>query len=188
MGRTITSLLVSGMLAASLIAQAQTETLSASAELDGRIAGSVATAASHNSFNPQSLQGGLRLKVLPKAIIKPERKVSPILRNRPVKAAESRQAGDIGGYYVGTYQTLVSASYDGGSTMQLTPDADGDSITINNFWNGCNVRAHYDKVTSTVSIPSQYVMTDESLGRLDIAVTQTDGTPAYDRQIGRAHV
>ncbi len=183
MGRTITSLLVSGMLAASLIAQAQTETLSASAELDGRIAGSVATAASHNSFNPQSLQGGLRLKVLPKAIIKPERKVSPILRNRPVKAAESRQAGDIGGYYVGTYQTLVSASYDGGSTMQLTPDADGDSITINNFWNGCNVRAHYDKVTSTVSIPSQYVMTDESLGRLDIAVTQTDGTPAYDRQI-----
>lgn len=109
------------MLAASLIAQAQTETLSASAELDGRIAGSVATAASHNSFNPQSLQGGLRLKVLPKAIIKPERKVSPILRNRPVKAAESRQAGDIGGYYVGTYQTLVSASYDGGSTMQLTP-------------------------------------------------------------------
>lgn len=45
------------MLAASLIARAQTETLSASAELDGRIAGSVATAASHNSFNPNRFKG-----------------------------------------------------------------------------------------------------------------------------------
>lgn len=95
----------------------------------------------------------------------------------PAKAAALQN------YYVGTYLTLSSSSFDGGSTMQVVPDAQGDSITIKYFWNGCDVRALYNKEAGKVTVPSQYVMTDTSLGALNLAIANTDGTPDYNKEL-----
>lgn len=102
---------------------------------------------------------------------------------RSAKSLTRASAGDLAGYYVGKYNTLTSASFDGGSTMQIVPDAEGDSVTIRYFWNGCNVRAHVDAATGTVTVPRQYVLTDANLGTLDIAVINSDGSPDYASQI-----
>lgn len=111
--------------------------------------------------------------------------VAPTKTGNRVAAVKADAAGaDISGYYVGTYLTLASGSFDGGSTMQIVPDAEGDSITIKYFWNGCNVRAHYDKTTATVTVPSQFITTDDNLGALNIAVAQQGtGAPDYKAQI-----
>lgn len=103
-----------------------------------------------------------------------------VKRNAPAKVT----AANIGGYYVGTYVTLTSNSFDGGSTMQIVPDAEGDSITINSFWNSKSVRAHVDAATNTVTIPRQQIMVDDTYGRLDLAVTTyPSGAPDYAAQI-----
>lgn len=170
------------MLATNLTAWAQTERLSAVAELDGTAAKAATATTGSNSFKLEQPQGKFLLKVPEQNLLNAEKKTSPILKGRSVKAAEP-QTADISGYYVGTYLTLASGSFDGGSTMQVVPDTEGDSLTIKNFWNGCNVRAHYDKTTSTVTIPRQYMLTDESLGQLDIAATQPTGAPDYNTQI-----
>ena len=104
-----------------------------------------------------------------------------IRKSAPARAQVS--SGDIAGYYVGMYNTLTSSSYDGGATMQIVPDAEGDSVTIKYFWNGCDVRAHVDAATGTVTVPRQYVLTDQSLGDLDIAVINPDASPDYASQI-----
>lgn len=170
------------MLATSLIATAQTEKMSAADELDGIAAKGAVAAMSSNPFKLEQPQGRLKLKVAEQTLLNAEKKPSPALKSRPVKAGEPQQT-DISGYYVGTYQTLTSASYDGGTTMQIIADTEGDSLTIKNFWNGCDARAHYDKATATVTIPRQYMLTDSSLGQLDLAVAQTTGAPDYTAQI-----
>lgn len=103
-----------------------------------------------------------------------------------LRAAASRvatSAESISGYYVGKYSTLASNSFDGGSTMQIVPDAEGDSVTIKYLWSGCDVRAHLDAANGTISIPRQHIADDNSYGQLDIAVINTDGTPDYSNQI-----
>lgn len=103
-----------------------------------------------------------------------------------LRAAASRvatSAESISGYYVGKYSTLASNSFDGGSTMQIVPDAEGDSVTIKYFWSGCDVRAHLDAANGTITIPRQHIADDNSYGQLDIAVINTDGTPDYSNQI-----
>lgn len=92
-------------------------------------------------------------------------------------------ASDVSGYYVGLYNTLTSSSYDGGTTMQIVPDATGDSVTIKYFWNRQSVRACVDKITSTITIPRQTIMVDATYGAIDLAVTLPTGAPDYDSQI-----
>ena len=89
-------------------------------------------------------------------------------------------ASDVSGYYVGLYNTLTSSSYDGGTTMQIVPDATGDSVTIKYFWNRQSVRACVDKITSTITIPRQTIMVDATYGAIDLAVTLPTGAPDYD--------
>ena len=84
-------------------------------------------------------------------------------------------AESVSGYYVGKYSTLTSSSFDGGSTMQIVPDTEGDSVTIKSFWSGCDVRAHLDAATGSISVPRQYITNDASYGTLDIAVINTNG-------------
>ena len=107
--------------------------------------------------------------------------------SRPIAKAPALRAGvatsELGGYYVEKYSTLTSSSFDGGATVQVVPDAEGDSVTIKYFWNGCDVRAHVDATTGTVTVPSQYVMTDATYGALNIATANTDGSPDYATQI-----
>lgn len=182
MRRFPTSLLPAlGLLATSLIATAQTADMSAVSTLDGLAVKSANAAMSSNSFNVEKPQGKLRLNVADQKILYAGKKASPAINRKPLRAAGAQS--DISGNYVGTYQTLTSSSYDGGSSMRIVADAEGDSITIQSFWNGCDVRAHYDKATATVSVPRQRVMTDESLGQLDIAVTQPTGAPDYGAQL-----
>ena len=92
-------------------------------------------------------------------------------------------AESVSGYYVGKYSTLTSSSFDGGSTMQIVPDTEGDSVTIKSFWSGCDVRAHLDAATGSISVPRQHITNDASYGTLDIAVINTNGTPDYSSQI-----
>ncbi|WP_300302009.1 hypothetical protein [uncultured Muribaculum sp.] len=100
------------------------------------------------------------------------------------KAPASRAATDISGYYVGTYSALASSSFPGGSSMQIVPDAEGDSLTIRHFWSAKDVRAYYDKAAGTVSIKSQYILTDENLGALNLAMTNhATGAPEYEEQL-----
>lgn len=100
------------------------------------------------------------------------------------KMPASRAAADISGYYVGTYSALTTSSYPGGSSMEIVPDAEGDSVTIRHFWSARDVRACYDKEAGTVSIKSQYILTDESLGALNVAMTNhATGAPEYDKQL-----
>lgn len=108
-----------------------------------------------------------------------------VAKARKVRANASRKvsAADLKGYFVGSYKTLTSSSFNGGSTMQIVPDASGDSITINYFWNGQPVRAHLDPATNKVTIPRQQILVDADLGRLDIAVANSNGTPNYSAQI-----
>lgn len=103
------------------------------------------------------------------------------VRRSPQRVATTADA--VKGFYVGTYQTLANGSYDGGSTMQIVPDAEGDSITINYFWNGQPVRAHLDKATGAVTVPSQNIYTDATLGVLYLSTVKQDGKPDAATQI-----
>ncbi len=106
-------------------------------------------------------------------------------RPQRVRANASRKvkAADLNGNFVGTYSTLTTSSFDGGSSMQIVPDAQGDSITIKYFWNGEQVRAHVNPETGIVTIPRQRIFVDPEVGPLDIAVAKKDGKPDYTAQI-----
>lgn len=120
-----------------------------------------------------------------------------VLSPEKLKAAETRDAqrrllgkplaryrtNGVAGYYVGTYNTLAEGSYDGGNMMRLELDAEGDSLTIHNFWSGASVRAKYDSTEGTISIPRQKLGTDETFGRLDLAVVTSNATPDYEANI-----
>lgn len=108
-----------------------------------------------------------------------------VAKARKVRANAPRKvsAADLKGNFVGTYSTLTTSSFDGGSSMQIVPDAQGDSITINYFWNGEPVRAHINSETNVITIPRQRIFVDQTLGALDIAVCKTDGKPDYTAQI-----
>ena len=121
----------------------------------------------------------MELKVASQAVKADAAKVQA---RRGVKAKATTSEG-VAGYYVGTYLTLSSGSFDGGSTMQITRDAEGDSVTIAAFWNGCPARAKYDATTGTLSIPRQFMMTDANLGALDLAVASQTGAPDYSAQL-----
>lgn len=104
------------------------------------------------------------------------------------KVAGKVSAADLKGNFVGTYLTLSDNSFDGGSTVQIVPDAQGDSITIKYFWNGQNVRAHINSETNEVTIPRQQVMANVQIAdgvysNLDIATITTAGKPDYTAPI-----
>lgn len=180
MRRISTSLLLGlGVLASGYNASAQTDIMSAAGEITNRYASPAKAAGGNFSIAPTE---GLELKVLPPGSIDATKASASASARKAAKAPQ--RAADINGFYVGTYSTLTSSGFDGGSTMQVVPDAKGDSVTIKYFWNNCDVRAHYDKATSTVTIPRQYIMTDTSFGVLDIAVAQQGtGAPDYDAKI-----
>lgn len=169
------------MLVTCISASAQTDRVSIADELDGQQVKNVA-ATVPSSFKPEKLNAVLELKVPEQTITKAEKKPSPS-RNKKVAKAGEQTSADISGFYVGTYQTLTSGGFDGGSQMQIVPDAEGDSLTIKDFWSGIAVRAHYDKATATVTIPRQHMFVDTNLGQLDLAVTQSTGAPDYTAKI-----
>lgn len=104
-------------------------------------------------------------------------------RKVSARAAKKVSAADLKGNFVGTYSTLTTSNFDGGSSMQIVPDAEGDSITINYFWNGKSVRAHVNPTTNVITIPRQQIMVDATEGAMDIAVILKTGKPDYTAQI-----
>ncbi len=181
MRRITTSLLLGlGVLTSGISASAQTGMMSAAGEIDRQFASS--STAARNNFTIAATES-LDLKVLQAGSLNATKKTAQTVNRRAVRSTRLRSA-DINGYYVGTYSTLANGSFDGGGTMKVVPDTDGDSVTIQSFWNGCSVRACLDAASSTVTIPSQYVMTDESLGALNIAAANhSTGAPEYSEQI-----
>jgi len=94
----------------------------------------------------------------------------------PARKAPPASTAQLGGEYVLTYNTLTTASFDGGSSVTTVPDTEGDSITIKRFWAGHDVRAHVNTTTGEVTIPRQYLYTDNTLGRMAVGVINQDGT------------
>lgn len=81
------------------------------------------------------------------------------------------------GEYVITWETLTNVSFDGGGSVTVTPDAEGDSITIERFWSGAKVRAHVDAATGKISIPMQVVGSYGSYGSVYLGVCSSTGAP-----------
>lgn len=137
------------------------------------------------TLSAKGFTGSLASKEL-KVVDKVELKAPKSTAKRALLGARRNtrtRGGAIDGYYVSTYNTLISSSYDGGSSVQIVPDAAGDSITIKDFWNGNPVRAHYNATSGVVSIPRQKLLTDANIGRIDLALVKTDGTPDYAGQL-----
>ena len=149
--------------------------MSAEGNLNAAIAAKAPAGKAFKLQTPERME----LKVASQAVKADAAKVQA---RRGVKAKATTSEG-VAGYYVGTYLTLSSGSFDGGSTMQITRDAEGDSVTIAAFWNGCPARAKYDATTGTLSIPRQFMMTDANLGALDLAVASQTGAPDYSAQL-----
>ncbi len=87
------------------------------------------------------------------------------------------------GDYVVTYSSLTSSGIVSGSSTKITPDEEGDSITISSFWNLQPVRGRVDLQTGEVTIPCNWIYEDSSLGNLYIAVCNSDGTSDRTAQI-----
>lgn len=142
-----------------------------------------ASAASFGNAPEFRLESSERLELRVQENAALNARTAPATRRGKTKVAPLGVAAVTNGYYVGSYSALSSSSFPGGSTMQVEKDAEGDSISIKSFWNGCTVRALYDAASSTVRIPRQYIMTDESLGALDLAVANSNGAPDYNAEI-----
>ena len=89
---------------------------------------------------------------------------------------------DLTGERVMTYETLVSDSYDGGSSVTIAAVEGTDSITITNFWSeGIVVKALVDITAMTISIPNQtlgsYSDASYDYGSYDLAFCNMDATP-----------
>ncbi len=174
--RRITSFLCAmALLIGGLAAKAQSELISV-ASLSKPTAQTVAQQRSDAGSISLAPAERLELKVCNDTKLTLPSVVTP----KRVKArAGQTRGGGLSNYYVGSYITLAQGSYDGGSTMGVVKDAAGDSITINYFWSGNSVRAHFDSASGTVTIPRQKIATDGTLGRLDLAVVNSDATPNY---------
>ncbi|MFA4045868.1 MAG: hypothetical protein K1V83_02885 [Prevotella sp.] len=97
--------------------------------------------------------------------------------------APPTSTAQLSGEYVLSFNTLSTSSFDGGSSVTVEPDNEGDSITIKRFWAGHDVRAHVNTATGEVTIPRQYLYTDATLGRMFVGVINTDGTVNKTSQI-----
>lgn len=119
--------------------------------------------------------------LMPTGPVKPQAE-KPI-RRLLGKPLPQYRAEALGGYYVGTYSTLVQSSYDGGSMMRIVQDSFSDSITIQGFWSGASLRGRYSVLKNSVTIHSQIIGTDPNVGPLAWAVVNPDGTPNYSATI-----
>lgn len=99
------------------------------------------------------------------------------------RKAPPASVASLQGEYVLTYNTLITNSYDGGSSVTIVPDAEGDSITIKRFWSGLDVRAHVNTATGAVTIPRQYLYDHTTYGAMYISVVKTDGTIDRNSQL-----
>lgn len=181
MRRISVSLLLGLGLLAGASALAQSHTVSAAAELSAGHAATLSRAAAHADGTGFTLAPveRMQLKAQPaSAFTAPAAKPAPRAPRLGVPSID-----DVAGYYVGTYSTLSTGSFDGGSTMQIVKDAEGDSVTVKYFWNNCDVRALYNGAEGKIYIPRQYVYTDQNLGALDLAVASQTGAPDYKAQI-----
>jgi len=102
-------------------------------------------------------------------------------KNVTKKAISS--VADVTGYYVGTYSTLATSSFDGGSTMQIVADTIENGVVIKSFWAGYDVHATVNVTNSTITIPSQYIMSDATYGPVHFAPTGKEGKPDYNGSI-----
>ena len=106
----------------------------------------------------------------------------------PSRAAVLNSAVDLVGSYVQTSVSLVGSAGDSGNATKITLGEDENSIVIERFWSNqytpdyLVVKATVDVATSTISIPSQYVYTDDTFGPVSLVKTIT-GAPLRDEPI-----
>lgn len=100
-----------------------------------------------------------------------------------IDGAAPASVASLKGSYVFSYATLTANSFDGGACVEVVPGAEGDSIIITNFWSGAPVRAFVDVTSGKVTIPMQYLGNFTDVGKLYIAVVNSDGTVNKTAQI-----
>lgn len=149
------------------------------AEAQAQYAATAAASASSGSYALATDQFGepatrLIENFVPKAIAAP---VQSVFATSQVATAAPASVASLKGTYVLSWLTLADGSFDGGSAVEVVPDAEGDSITIKDFWSGAPVRAYVDVTTGKVTIPMQVLGEFTNLGKLYMSVVNTDGKP-----------
>ncbi|MDE6715919.1 MAG: hypothetical protein K2J74_05485, partial [Muribaculaceae bacterium] len=185
--KRITSLfLVAAAMLSATFAKAQESNavMSAQALMDAEVQAqyvATATAASASSGSyalatDMAVNPATRLieNFVPKAIAAP---VQSVFATSQVATSVPASVASLKGTYVLSWLTLADGSFDGGSAVEVVPDAEGDSITIKAFWDGAPVRAKVDATTGKITIPMQVIGEDANLGKLYFAVTNNDGKP-----------
>ena len=106
-------------------------------------------------------------------------------QSMPLRKSQLKSVSELAGDYVQAYEPMISSGIKSGG--EATIRAIGtDSIAIDNFWvkvtPTLTVKAKVDIATGKVTIPTQYVFTDNTYGPLSIAVCALGG-PDRSRQI-----
>ena len=133
-------------------------------------------------FTPQArIADGSALKPLKKSST--QGNVAKRSAAKTVHKAPPASTASLSGEYVLSYNTLTTSSFDGGSSVTIVPDSEGDSITIKRFWAKHDVRAHVNTTTGEVTIPRQHLYTDDTFGDMYLGVVRTDGTVDKNAQL-----
>lgn len=108
----------------------------------------------------------------------------------PARLKKLTSAADLVGSYVQTSKTLVNtACRDAGNATKVSLGTAANTIVIERFWSNLytdtylQVTATVDVAESTVSIPSQVVLTHDYYGKISLVATNASGAPLRDQSI-----
>ena len=179
--------LASGLAGSPLLPEVKTEvsattmpsttarTVSALASTDAPVAKPIVRSSEHYAAHPLSTP------------ISVSDSVMSVMR-APMRLASLSSVADLTGSYVQTSTSLAGSAGDSGNATKISLGEEPNSIVIERFWSNqytpdyLVVKATVDISSSTISIPSQVVYTDDTYGQISLVKTTT-GAPLRDEPI-----